>query len=333
MSLGLKAFCFGKADSLVQLAETLSGRSRSDVSVSPSMESYYTGTLVHHAFPNILTHTLLCSRYLHQPGKEVENISSFGPTGKTDRATLQSIQAGSWLHCARFVADMLVLADVIDPKLYLTTPSLAYCFSSAARCFIDGRWLLGDASHRLIATDLGARLTDDANLHLAAMSAPNDTSRQNDKSSALFRAIALDNIKILKHGLAKQVTFWRGLSHVLSKLEFSMPPLRRPPSVDRPESEQGINGGPRALTTDSLDLRLAGFAEMNNTSAQLDLWASGNQALNSDWFESSYQGAGPSTLAPMPSHIPVTDWSWLHALQPSPASADLFHLLGLDKDG
>jgi hypothetical protein len=53
----VKAFCFGKADNLVQLAKTLSGRSRPNVSVSPSMESYYTGTLVHHAFPDILTHT------------------------------------------------------------------------------------------------------------------------------------------------------------------------------------------------------------------------------------------------------------------------------------
>jgi hypothetical protein len=78
------------------------------------------------------------TKFLYSPGIELENNSNFGPTGKTDSLTLQSIQAGSWLHCARFAADMLVLADVFDPNLYLTTPSLSYCFLTAARCFLNG---------------------------------------------------------------------------------------------------------------------------------------------------------------------------------------------------
>jgi hypothetical protein len=75
---------------------------------------------------------------LYDPGREPDDLLSFGPTGKTDRITLQSIQAGSWLHNARFIGDMLVLADVIDSHLYLDIPAISHCFFVAGRCFIEG---------------------------------------------------------------------------------------------------------------------------------------------------------------------------------------------------
>ena len=61
------------------------------------------------------------------------------PSGKIiEEITPMSIQAGSWLHCARYIGDILVVADVVNPNIYLAVPLVSQCFFSAACCFAKG---------------------------------------------------------------------------------------------------------------------------------------------------------------------------------------------------
>ncbi|ORY35076.1 hypothetical protein BCR39DRAFT_147419 [Naematelia encephala] len=258
-------------------------------------------------FLHLWNHTIQCSRYLYDPGKEVENIASFGPTGKSDRLTLQSIQAGSWLHCARFVGDMLVLADVIDPHLYLAIPSVNHCFFVAGRCFLE---------------DLKIRLQED-DAFLAALTDPNDTANKKEvMSRALFRAIAFENIKSLKQGIAKQAVFWCGVAQVLSTFESQTDAL---PWPAQPRGEEVVPSAawlPLPNTgSGSLDRAIA------NGSSHFDPVSSDNPimsvARNSDLIAmlSSLQSSDLSS----------TTWNWLNSARPSPVPVDIFQLQGTER--
>ena len=63
---------------------------------------------------------------------------TFELTGKLKQTDIMSVQAESWLHCARFIGDMLVLAEVTDPAIFLAVSLVNQCFFVAGCCFAKG---------------------------------------------------------------------------------------------------------------------------------------------------------------------------------------------------
>nr|XP_031857874.1 uncharacterized protein CI109_006746 [Kwoniella shandongensis]KAA5524946.1 hypothetical protein CI109_006746 [Kwoniella shandongensis] len=277
---------------------------------------YRAGQGAMYLFLHLWNHTIQCSKYLYDPGKEVESIASFGPTGKSDQLTVQSIQAGSWLHCARFVGDMLVLADVIDPHLYLAIPSVNYCFFVAGRCFSE---------------DLKARQRDD-DLGLSEPAESGDASRKKeDMARALFKAITFENIKSLKQGIAKQAAFWRGIGPTLSTFESDVNALPAPAqplgsfqqtsmlSADRLPVSSAVTGMHLAQTprADGIDLSRPDPMSADNRIMSV----ARNSDLNAMF--SAFQSSDLSS----------TGWSWLNSARPSAAVSpmDIYQLLGMEK--
>ena len=64
---------------------------------------------------------------------------TFGPSGKGAPDIILSVQDIAWLHSPRFIGDMLVLANLIDPNIYMTMPLITYPFLLAKNYFERGK--------------------------------------------------------------------------------------------------------------------------------------------------------------------------------------------------
>ena len=132
----------------------------------------------------------------------------------------QQIEAESWLHCARFIGEMLVLSDVIDPNIHLATPLVCHCFYVAECCFIYGE--SSDNRRQLTSSDLERtnRVAGEQVVHSRGEGEPTNEPGPNQtrtsfpdskgKTEELFAAIALEQIATCKQGLLKQAQFWQG---------------------------------------------------------------------------------------------------------------------------
>lgn len=67
-------------------------------------------------------------------------FTDFTASGKPSRDVVLSLGANLWLHSPRFIGDMLVLAKLTDPRIYLSTPFISHCFFLAAKAFVTGTW-------------------------------------------------------------------------------------------------------------------------------------------------------------------------------------------------
>ena len=66
-------------------------------------------------------------------------FEEYKPSGRPHDQTPQKwIVAENWLHTARFISEMLVLSDIVDPVIYLANPLVTHCFYIAQTCFLRG---------------------------------------------------------------------------------------------------------------------------------------------------------------------------------------------------
>ncbi|ORX35689.1 fungal-specific transcription factor domain-domain-containing protein [Kockovaella imperatae] len=118
----------------------------------------------------------------------------------------------NWLHGARFISEMLVLADIVDPVIYLANPMITHCFYIAENCFLKDM-----ESYRHV------QFTPDS----SAMDRPSATPESDtvdkppslNQAQKLFAAISMQNIMSLKQGVSRQVLYWRGLATVQNRFD------------------------------------------------------------------------------------------------------------------
>ena len=61
-----------------------------------------------------------------------EDLASAG------RLSAEVLGPEAWLAGARFISEMLVLADIVDPVVHLAIPFVGHCFYIAECCFLRG---------------------------------------------------------------------------------------------------------------------------------------------------------------------------------------------------
>jgi len=178
--------------------------------------------------------TTQTSRHLLTPDVYSDNIVNlFAATGRAAGPTTLSVTSSAWLHFARYVGDMLVLADVINPSMYLALPLISQSFFIAGCCFVKGErtrhpQLTGRTPYTLYLPYLHSVLilALDITSHSASPSqtcpqAPSPghyegafPREKQELCRALFAASARENIGIFKQGLGKQATFWANVARI-----------------------------------------------------------------------------------------------------------------------
>lgn len=143
-------------------------------------------------FLHILVHAVLVSVHgtlLKQSLRfllESNDFVDFSPNGLgfTEAAT----PFPRWLHSPRFIGDMLVLGNLIDPKMVLANPFFGQCFFLAGKAFVRDRGVRQTLSDR-----------------------PEGTMDEEKKKHLLFRKLADHNIGLFRQALSSLATHWRCL--------------------------------------------------------------------------------------------------------------------------
>ncbi|ORY23108.1 hypothetical protein BCR39DRAFT_549856 [Naematelia encephala] len=166
---------------------------------------------------HLWNYTIQAFRYLADTPR---SNGEYAPSGKADQQVpLMSIQAESWLHCARFIGEILVLADVIDPNLYLAIPLVSHCFYEAVCCFAKDKEI-GNGMSTVPRTSTSQTPSSPNSTSAVLSENGSPQTLRKEQSRKLFAVITVENIATIKQGLNKQAIYWQsGIRRVQGQLD------------------------------------------------------------------------------------------------------------------
>ncbi|ORY26761.1 fungal-specific transcription factor domain-domain-containing protein [Naematelia encephala] len=148
-------------------------------------------------FLHIFSHAIQC---LRQNVGLQEEFVDFAMSGKGAQEVSAGLRSNRWLHSPRFIGDMLVLANLIDLKIYLAMPLISQCFFLAGKGFaLDKRF-----RHRLSSEN-------------SSSISPRESGEK--YKSEVFKILTNHNIGYFRQALASMAKYWTGVSGMRDALQ------------------------------------------------------------------------------------------------------------------